>query len=256
MAQAVIPSTSRPISSEVLKGAIANAGLGDWVVPTSEDHYASHLGLSGAPLNAFDQSSASDSMTVTIQTGEAYVGGAWLGIDTTTDVTLDASTDNQEIAVGPQYQTSDGIRIDLVQNFTAEEDAHVIWEFWTDSTGVTDFENRRNIGKPDIARRTENETISGSWTFTSPTTIQDQLVIERTSSHIELVETDTGQTYNIAASNEHLNIFDPDGPGLVRIRGSDGLVELTSGLAVTSPSSKYEIQKNGNDGSGVINFKT
>lgn len=166
MSEAVIPSTSRPISSEVLKGALKNAGLGDWIVSDDEDHYATHLGLSGAPLNAFDQTSSADSMTVTIASGEGYVGGAWLARDESTDVTLNSGTSGQMVAVGPRYQVSDELRIDRTENFTAEEDYHILWEFDTDSNGVTATSDHRSVeGAGEIARLDADETVTGAWTF-------------------------------------------------------------------------------------------
>lgn len=172
MTDVAIPSTSRPVSAEVLKGALMNASFGDWIVPDDEDHYATHVGLTGTPLNAFDQTSASDSLTVTIQSGEGYVGGAWIARDEGTDITLTAGESGQTVAVGARYQTSDSLRIDLVGNFAAEEDYHEIWSFDTDSSGVTAATNLRAVGQPsNFAQLAADETVTGAWTHENELTV-------------------------------------------------------------------------------------
>lgn len=230
MTDVVIPSTSRPVSAEVLKGAIRNAGFGDWIVPTSEDHYASEVGLAGTPLNAFNVI-AGDSLTVTIDTGEAYVDGAWLGRDEQTDLTLDAST-TTEIAVGPQYQASDAVRIDELSAFAAEENPTVIWEITTDASSVTSASRIEHTSPPfegSDGRLAINRELEA-------TDVADRLTIRGEHTQLQLVETDTGTAWNTEVSSGNYNIFGTDNDGHLRVLSS-GNAALPNGTIQNSRGS-------------------
>lgn len=265
MTDVAIPSTSRPVSSEVLKGAIQNAGFGDWIAPTDEDHYASEVGLVGTPLNAFDAIASPDSLTVTIATGEGYVGGAWIGRDDQTDVTLDSSTTNQEIAVGPQYQASDALRIDVPSVFGANEDYHIIWEFNTDSNGVTATASRRDTSPP---LETDGSTISASQPIDMGGNAIDNATNVITQGFL-MDRDDYGLNFGVGGQNNQRPFIAPYQDGgsnfsneLTYDTGDDNwrietqLEVVEEGQWTVHSSGQYEIQKDGTDGAGIINFKT
>lgn len=131
--------TQGDASSQLTSGAIAWAGHSDWIVPSGTDYLAAFAGLSGTPLNGFQESHSSSSFDVDIDTGEAFVGGRWMARDTTTTVTLASGTNNQTVYAGWESSAANSVVIGLDSAFSSSDDGRrtPIWEFDTDGSGVT-----------------------------------------------------------------------------------------------------------------------
>lgn len=190
-----VSPTQGEASANLTSGAIRWAALDNWVVPSGDDYLASLTALTGTPLNGFEDSHSSTSLDVTIDTGEAFVGGRWMGRDVTTTVTLAASTADQTVYAGWESSTADSIVIGLDSAFDSADDGRrmALYDYDTDSNGVTvftDFVNNEPIvskatsatsadfasladdadlfdgsDSTAFAKLAEDETISGSWDF-------------------------------------------------------------------------------------------
>lgn len=106
------------------------------------DHYSD---LSAGPYQAFNHVSTSGH-DVTIDTGEAVVGGAAIARDIQTTVTLQSATSNQTVYAGWNPGAQDTIIIGLDSDFSATDFRAPIWEFDTDSSTVTSTSDLRNLG--------------------------------------------------------------------------------------------------------------
>lgn len=99
-------------------------------------------------LNGFDLSSSSSSLDVTVDPGEAFVGG-WLVRDTSTTLSLPASS-TVEIVIGwdadakfspasdPTRDAADEVIVDLAANVTAPYPLITAWRVETDNSGVVE----------------------------------------------------------------------------------------------------------------------
>jgi len=102
-------------------------------------------------LNAFDLTSSSNSLDVTVDPGEAFIGG-WLVRDVATSLSLPASS-TVEIVVGwdadaiydpntdPNRDAADEVIVDLARNISAPYPLLTVWRVKTDGSGV--FEQQR-----------------------------------------------------------------------------------------------------------------
>lgn len=154
MTDKVHPSFSRrPRSRETAQGAIAyGGGLGDTggvVWPSSSRLVEDSEGdLATGALDAFAETSSAASLTVTIGTGEALIGGAYLARDVTTDLDLPAN-DTTDIYIGWKDGQTDTVLIgeDVVGGVGDafdDDDARVLaYTFATDGTGVTGVTDHR-----------------------------------------------------------------------------------------------------------------
>jgi len=139
------------IDPYLTSGAI-RYGAGDWVVPSDQVEFADHEGLTATPLNAFDASHSASSMDVTIDTGEAFVVGSWIGRDTTTTVTLNAQTSNQTVYLGWKKGTSNAAVVGRESAFQTGWPKIAIWQFDTDGSGVVAARDQRAVGEQIDAR--------------------------------------------------------------------------------------------------------
>ena len=156
MADRVNPSGIRD-ADPLLTAASMKHGGGDWIVTAGTDLYASYDGLAGA-LQAFDVASSSkNSFDVTIDTGEGFVGGAWLGRDSQTTVTLASQVSNQTVYVGWRHGATNTVIIGLDADFQADDPRIPIFDFDTDGSGVTSTTDRRPVGE-QIDTRNEGST--------------------------------------------------------------------------------------------------
>ncbi len=229
------------MSSQMTSGVIKWAASSDWVVPSGTDYLAAFDGLSGTPLNGFAESHSASSFDVTIDTGEAFVGGRWMGKDTTTTVTLASSTSNQTVYAGWESSTANSVVIGLDSAFSSTDDGRrtPIWEFNTDGSGVTsssrvhdtdpihphaaDADALAGVAASNYARTDLSETISPFWTFDSGldsngnVNIDGGLDVRDEFGQISIHETDTGEQWNVAASSNNLNLTNPNTSGLFRL---------------------------------------
>ncbi len=154
MTDKVYHSFGRKYRSRAAATAIQFGGGSEgWVVPSSDRVMEDPEGdlVSGA-LNAFAESHSSSSFDVTIDTGEALVGGAWLARDTTTTVTLASSTAGQTVYVGWGDSQTDTVIIGKSGAFESNDKKIPIWTFDTDGSGVTSASDERNRDDYRIAQ--------------------------------------------------------------------------------------------------------
>lgn len=144
----VEPSFDSTARSRTVAAAIRYAGASDggWIQPSSSRLVEDPEGnLATGALNAFGETHNASSFDVTIDTGEALIGGAYLARDTTTTVTLSSSTNNQDVYVGWEDSVEDSVIIGKSGSFTSDDPKHKIWTFDTDGSGVTSATDQRNL---------------------------------------------------------------------------------------------------------------
>jgi len=154
MTEKANPSPSRPADAFATAGAIAYGGSIDgFIVDAAEPTAISTQDgeINEALFDTFSQSSSNSSLTVSISGGEAFVFGAWLAIDTTSTVTLEADTPDQTVFIGWNKNASNDVIIGLESAFAVgptDADQRIpLYTFDTDSTGVIDVTDQRQIGK-------------------------------------------------------------------------------------------------------------
>jgi len=146
MADRVSPSGIRDAVPRLVAASMKH-GSGDWIVTAGTDLYASYDGLAG-PLQAFDvASSSTSSFDVTIDTGEGFVGGAYLARDSQTTVTLASQVTNQTVYVGWRHAATNMVIIGLDADFQADDPRIPIFDFDTDGSGVVSTTDRRPVGE-------------------------------------------------------------------------------------------------------------
>lgn len=149
MTQKVNPSFKRPAESFKTAGAVANASSYGFVVDGAEptDISSSDAGIDETVLNTFAETSSSSSFDVTFDPGEAFVYGSWLAKDTSTTITLTSATNNQEVFVGWDKGSGDTVILGDSSAFAADDPKIKIYEYDTDTNGVTAVRNYRPIGQ-------------------------------------------------------------------------------------------------------------
>lgn len=153
MAQKVNPSANRAAESFKTAGTIAHAEGDGYIVGQNSPTQivVQDADLLEGNMAEFSESSAGNSLSVTIGAGEAFIFGAWLAIDRDTTVDLDASTTGQEVFVGWDKDGADNVIIGKAGAFSTSvnnSDPKIkIWEYDTDSTGVTGVRDFRTIGR-------------------------------------------------------------------------------------------------------------
>lgn len=119
-----------------------------WVVPNTMELLTDiNSSLAAGPLNQFDETSSGTSLSVTIDTGEAIIGGAGIARDVTTSITLTANTTGQTIYVGWSHQTNDAVTIGLSGAFAADDPRIPLYTYDTDGSGVTNTAVERTLGE-------------------------------------------------------------------------------------------------------------
>lgn len=158
MTDAVTISPGRTADSRETNRMLQYSGHAPgWVVPDTMELLADIAGeLAAGPYNAFDATYAADSLDVTIETGEAIVGGAGVARDTTTTVTLPTNTAGMTVSVGWDPQSQDTVMIRRNAGF-ADEPTIPLWTFDTDDTGVTAATDQRHIGEEITVRNRRYE---------------------------------------------------------------------------------------------------
>jgi hypothetical protein len=151
MTDDVIPSPGGDSNGYIVARLIEyTGGSSGWIRKSSAALLADNdpqLNQSAVPLNAFDESHSSSSFDVTIDTGEGFVGGAWLARDVTTTVSLSSSTNGQDVYVGWDHDATETVVIGTSSDFASEDPTLHIWTFDTDGSGVTNATDHRPIGQ-------------------------------------------------------------------------------------------------------------
>lgn len=257
MTQQVHP-TQGEASSQLTSGAIKWATLTDWVVPSGNDYLASFAGLAGTPLNGFQESHTDDSLDVTIDTGEAFVGGRWCAKDIQTTVILDASTTNQTVYLGWASGAANTVVIGLDSAFSSSDAGRRIplYECDTDGTGVTAVRSLHEtepihphaataddlggIGPEQFARLDQNETVGGSWAYAA-----DILLNNHSLRNVHSVQSgESSARLNINAGGSDLALqTGGSGSGLVQVwdnANTRAIAQFLEGGGVKTPNGDIE----------------
>ena len=116
-----------------------------------------YTSLDETGFNGLDTTYSADSLTITINPGEAFVDG-WLARDEQTTLELEASAAGQTVIVGwdpdaiyddQQHDTrdeTDMVIVDLENNTDSTHPVVGIWTFDTDGNGATSAVDNRTIG--------------------------------------------------------------------------------------------------------------
>jgi len=255
MTEKANPSANRAAEAFKTAGAIAYGGsregfIVEAVSPTEisiQDPEISH-----GNLNAFNESSSTTSLDVTIDPGEAFVFGSWVCKDTATTVTLPASS-TTTVYVGWNKDGSDDVILGTEGDFSSasgDADQKIpLYEYVTDSTGVSSVSDQRSFIQIDA------DTLNG-----------------KTSAEISVDISDSGSTVvnDVIDINFGNNIsVTDDGDGTVTVTGAEPYTDSDAINAVNAENTLtvnitgdadtvdgFEVQKNGTDGGGIINFKT
>lgn len=154
MTEKANPSPNRPADPFKTAGAIAYGGSVDGFIVDSAnptDISTQDADIDETTFNNFTESSSGSSFTVSIAPGEAFVFGSWIAIDTSTDVSLNSGTAGQTVYLGWNKNTSDDVIIGLDSAFAASatdaDEKIPLYDFDTDSSGVTSVTDRRQIGR-------------------------------------------------------------------------------------------------------------
>lgn len=295
MTDNVSPSRNETIYSYLLARTIHEHGdVGNgWIVPEDETVLADHANTSvvDAPYGAF-RLYAINGLDITINHGEAFIGGAWVARDDRTSLTLAENTDNQTIYVG--WRNDDGNRV-IVGRETAFQDADVklpLYTLHTNATEVYDWEDQRQIGRPEDASGEVSISDDGNQVIATAEAIdfQSDLDVSTSGSTAEVSiasklarltqdEEITGQwvfsddvdydsnnllnveeIHTVGGSNVTSYIYTPDSPdGRFVIRDPDGeqaILIAHNGGHVTIPNGALGVGNLYNDGSISIDIDT
>jgi hypothetical protein len=160
-------STNRNIEFGETTGQFSDG----WIVPADDPTLSSqrYTSLDETAFNEFAATHSKDSLTVTIDPGEAYVDG-WLARDTATEIMLELHTENQVIMLGwdpdaiynsaqhPTRDAADKIMIDKKTTEISAVPQMAIWSFKTDETGVSSVTDLRRVGPSLAASNTLYDT--------------------------------------------------------------------------------------------------
>ena len=142
-----------------------------WIVPADEPTLSSqrYTSLDETAFNEFDAAYSADSLTVTIDPGEAFVDG-WVARDVSTEIVLEPNTSNQLVTLGwdPEaiYDEARHATRDAADRLIIDHGSklgptvpHIpIWSFNTDNTGVTSASDHRQVGPTVAAKNTKYDT--------------------------------------------------------------------------------------------------
>lgn len=217
MTQRANPSVNRPVEAFKSAGAIALAGGSSdgWISPSNEasDISVQDPAITQSDLNAFEESSVTSSLTVTIDGGEAFVFGSWIAKDTTTEITLAPNTNGQTVYLGWNNNEANDVIVGLIGDFNTgpnDTDQKIeLYDYDTDGSGVTSVTDKRPIGKSITA---DNLTLAEklnlptySDTANADTGEGSAIYIDGTNSEQEGVYVHTGSSWDrVARTNEEV----------------------------------------------------
>lgn len=174
MTQKVNPSPVRPAEAFKTAGAIALAGgiENGYINDPPSELSVQDTSIDETQLNAFSESHTTSSLDVTIDGGEAFIYGSWVVKDQPTTVTLDASTTGQTVYLGWDKDATNGVIIGLDSAFettASNTDKRIpLYEFDTDSSGVIDATEQRDVGKTEETTTLDISEALGLPVYTDP----------------------------------------------------------------------------------------
>lgn len=260
--------------------AISKAGGHSGYVVEGVDIASFYPEIMTANLNGFAHVSTTG-LDIVLDGGEAFVWG-WLCRDRQTTITLPASATTRVcvgfnpdavLTTGQAPTNNDNIILDVESAFTNGAPKLPLYEVTTTATAVSTINDVRPLGPASAnsntfatkALRTEYESFRSSGgaiggPITIPRLIFDEGTVrilydqDKTGDPIyiqrDIASTETALSIvgtNVGVGTETTPEVQLDVQGKIHKDGKD---------VVASPSGDYEIQKNGTDGLGVINFKT
>lgn len=147
MTSKVIPSDGR-LATHQTESAKARWASTDWIVPGNVDLNATNESLSGAPLNA--ASISTSGLDVSIDTFEAWVGGAWVGSDDSTvsehTHTLAGNSTTTTLYLGYDHSATDTFIFGPSGDFASADPKIPVVDATDDGSSVTDTDDRRPVG--------------------------------------------------------------------------------------------------------------
>ena len=170
-----------------------------WIVPADDPTLSAqrYTSLDETAFSEFAASYAADSLTVTIDPGEAFVDG-WLARDVSTDIDLAADTAGQTVVLGwdpdaiyddQQHDVrdeADKVILALDDDVDPTHPTVEIWTFDTDAHGVTNVEDHRDIG-PELG-----ENLAGR------TAIDYRDVVVDNPNRLPIAELEDGESVELA----------------------------------------------------------
>jgi len=129
MTDVVIPSRDRTALANGVAAAQFEGAFQRIVPDTERALELPEAGLNSGALGAFDLVSidGGDPAEITVESGEAFVGGGYLARDTQTTATS-SSTAPETFAVGWEHDSPDGVVIQPVSDFADRDRYLKIWE--------------------------------------------------------------------------------------------------------------------------------
>jgi hypothetical protein len=200
-----------------------------WIVPSDDPTLSAqrYTSLDETAFNEFDAAYTTDSLTVTIDPGEAFVDG-WIARDTATDLTLAPATAKQVVVLGwnpdavydeAQHSTRDAadeVVVSWESDVPEDTPYFLIWSFDTDDSGVVSATDHRPIGPTIEATNTVYDSQrTGSVDVVSPDAITDveldfPAVVAEHPDRLPIAELDDGESIEIpvlVAHEETLRVY-------------------------------------------------
>lgn len=255
MTEKANPSANRAAEAFKTAGAIAYGGSREGFIVESASPTEISVqdpDISESNLNAFEETSSTTSLDVTIDGGEAFVFGSWIAIDTDSTVTLPASS-TTTVYVGWNKDGADDVIIGPPSAFSSasgDADQKIpLYEYVTDSTGVTSVTDQRDYVQLD-ADTLQGQTASdlGVDISSNGTTIVNDVIDINFANNVSVTDDGDG-TVTVTGASQYT-----DSDAVSAVNAETTLTVDITGDAETVDG--YSVQKNGTDGTGIINFKT
>lgn len=160
MTDRIQPGAVRSLGHNIEAGENWGQFSEGWIIPAGSPTRSSQNDgdIDETQFNAFEATTSATSLDVTIDAGEAFVDG-WTARDTTTTVTLVASTAGQtvylgwdvsviwtEAEYGDDRDAADTAIIGLAGDFDSLDPKVPLFTFDTDGDGVTSTTDERQLG--------------------------------------------------------------------------------------------------------------
>lgn len=126
MTDIVVPSTGRQYSTKI-EALLPRYNGGNWIIPSSRSPFPYPGVLDPSGLSEFDFTASDSGETLTIEGGEAVVGGRWLARDTQTTLSFTSSelSDGPTVYLTFSKSAPDTVILDSRSNLVDNPDASV-----------------------------------------------------------------------------------------------------------------------------------